>query len=68
MARLKKPEGFKGSPLFADDRGADPESDPSCQIRPDRLDQSGLMYNLKITDFGRCGVLKRNVSRLFKKK
>lgn len=62
MARLKKPDGFRGSPLFADDRGVDPESDPSCQIRPDHMDPSGLMYNLKITDFSRCGVLKRNVS------
>lgn len=61
IARLKKPDGFKGSPLFADDRGVDPEMDPSCQIRPDRLDQTGLAYNLKITDFSRCGVLKRNV-------
>ncbi|GLV45873.1 uncharacterized protein CBL_11670 [Carabus blaptoides fortunei] len=60
MARLKKPDGFKGAPLFADDRGVDPESDPSCQIRPDRLDQTGLAYNLKIIDFSRCGVLKRN--------
>lgn len=62
IARLRKPDGFKGSPLFADDRTVDPELDPSCQIKQDMLDPTGLKYNLKITDFGRCGVLKRNVS------
>ncbi|KAJ8924904.1 hypothetical protein NQ315_001061 [Exocentrus adspersus] len=60
VAKLRKPEGFKGHPLFADDRGADPESDLNCQIRPDTSDPSGLKYNLKINDFSRCGVLKRN--------
>lgn len=66
IAKLKKPEGFKGHPLFADDRAVDPERDSSCQIRPDLLDPTGLRYNLKITDFSRCGVLKRNV-RVFTK-
>lgn len=61
IAKLKKPDGFKGHPLFADDRAVDPERDSSCQIRPDFLDPTGLRYNLKITDFSRCGVLKRNV-------
>lgn len=64
IARLKKPDGFRGSPLFADDRGVDPETDAACQIRPDHTDPAGLMYSLKITDFSRCGVLKRNVSIL----
>lgn len=64
IAKLRKPEGFKGHPLFADDRAVDPERDPSCQIRPDLLDPTGLKYNLKINDFSRCGVLKRNVSGL----
>lgn len=59
-ARLKKPEGFRGSPLFADDRAVEPETDPQCQIRPERSDPSGLLYHLHITDFTRCGVLKRN--------
>lgn len=62
IAKLRKPDGFKGHPLFADDRAVDPEADPACQIRPDLLDLAGLRYNLKITDFSRCGVLKRNVS------
>lgn len=61
-AKLRKPEGFRGSPLFADDRNADPLSDASCQIRPDHTDATELTYNLLITDFSRCGVLKRNVS------
>lgn len=66
VARLKKPEGFRGNPLFADDRAVDPEADPLCQIRPDPQDSTGLTYNLKISEFNRCGVLKRNVSiRLF---
>lgn len=60
VAKLRKPDGFKGSPLFADDRGVNPETDPQCQIRPDRTDPTGLRYSLRITDFGRCGVLKRN--------
>ncbi|XP_050539162.1 uncharacterized protein LOC126904289 [Daktulosphaira vitifoliae] len=59
-ARLKKPEGFKGHPLFADDRTVDPLIDPFCQIRPDLSDVSLLTYNLLVTDFTRCGVLKRN--------
>lgn len=61
-ARLRKPDGFKGTPLFADDRAVDPILDPVCQIRPDLTDVSRLTYNLLITDFNRCGVLKRNVS------
>ncbi|XP_066138940.1 uncharacterized protein [Euwallacea fornicatus] len=60
LAKLRKPEGFKGHPLFADDRAVDPAIDPLCQIRPDQTDNTGLKYNLKITDFGRCGVLKKN--------
>lgn len=60
LAKLKKPDGFKGGPLFADDRGVDPETDLHCQIRPDVTDPIGLKYNLRITDFSRCGVLKRN--------
>lgn len=62
VAKLKKPDGFRGSPLFADDRNVDPDTDTICQIRSDHTDPSGLRYNLRITDFSRCGVLKRNVS------
>jgi len=64
-ARLKKPDGFKGHPLFADDRTVDPLIDPVCQIRPDLSDVSLLTYNLLVTDFTRCGVLRRNVSLTF---
>nr|CAH7727067.1 unnamed protein product [Callosobruchus chinensis] len=60
IAKLRKPEGFKGHPLFADDRSADPEADPVCQVRPEPSDPTGLKYNLKVADFSRCGVLKRN--------
>lgn len=60
-ALLRKPEGFRGAPLFADDRAVDARSDPVCQIRQDGSDPQGLLYRLKITDFSRCGVLKRNV-------
>lgn len=67
-ARLKKPVGFKGAPLFADDRSVNPETDRTCLIRQDIGDPDGITYNLKITDFTRCGVLKRNVSHAkFKK-
>ncbi|CRL00895.1 CLUMA_CG014146, isoform A [Clunio marinus] len=59
-AKLKKPIGFKGHPLFADDRSVSPENDYSCTIKSDRSDLSDLNYDLKITDFTRCGVLKRN--------
>lgn len=61
-ARLKKPVGFKGAPLFADDRSVNPETDRTCLIRQDTADADGVTYNLKITDFSRCGVLKRNVT------
>jgi hypothetical protein len=61
-AKLKKPNGFKGHPLFADDRSVNPELDYSCTIKPERGDPTELNYELKIVDFSRCGVLKRNVS------
>lgn len=61
-ARLKKPVGFKGAPLFADDRAVNPETDRTCLIRQDPEDPDGVTYTLKITDFSRCGVLKRNVN------
>lgn len=60
-AKLKKPENFKGSPLFADDRNVDPEVDFNCAIKPDLSDPTELSYELKILDFSRCGVLKRSV-------
>ncbi|XP_022907862.1 uncharacterized protein [Onthophagus taurus] len=60
VAILKKPEHFKGNPLFADDRDVDPERNSVCQIKQDLKDPNGLKYLLRITDFTRCGVLKRN--------
>lgn len=61
-AKIRRPVGFKGSPLFADDRAADPLTDIQCQIRPDPADALEDNYFLKVTDFSRCGILKRNVS------
>ncbi|XP_044591595.1 uncharacterized protein LOC123269811 [Cotesia glomerata] len=59
-AKIRRPVGFKGSPLFADDRAADPLTDIQCQIRPDPADALEDNYFLKVTDFSRCGILKRN--------
>ncbi|KAJ6645359.1 hypothetical protein Bhyg_00564 [Pseudolycoriella hygida] len=59
-ATLRKPSGFKGSPLFADDRSVNPEVDRLCSIEKDRNDPSEQIFNLKISDFTKCGVLKRN--------
>ena len=61
-AKLKKPEGFKGSPIFADERKVDPSVHPDCQIRPDEADQKKLTFLLKINDLTQCGVLIKNVS------
>lgn len=61
-ARLRKPEKFKGVPLFADDRKKDPLTDPECSIIPDPLDPQGLTYNLKISDLNECGVILKDVS------
>lgn len=63
-AKLRKPEGFKGAPLFADDRAVDPLLDAECQIRPEPDDLTGLAFTLLVTNFQRCGVLKRNVSEV----
>lgn len=60
-AKIKRPVGFRGSPLFADDRAADPLTDIHCQIRPDPSDPQEDNYFLKVTDFTSCGILKRNV-------
>lgn len=59
-AKIKRPVGFKGSPLFADDRAADPLTNINCQIRPDPNDPQEDNYFLKVTDFTRCGILRRN--------
>ncbi|KAF7992056.1 hypothetical protein HCN44_001381 [Aphidius gifuensis] len=59
-AKVRRPIGFKGAPLFADDRAADPLTDTHCQIRPDPTDPQEDNYFLKVTDFSRCGILKQN--------
>ncbi|XP_024083098.1 uncharacterized protein LOC106663019 isoform X2 [Cimex lectularius] len=59
-ARLRRPEGFKGDPLFADDRAIDPLTHPACRITPDLSDIHRQSYLLQVTDFSRCGVLRRN--------
>lgn len=59
-ATLKKPQGFKGAPLFADDRNVNPEADYTCAIKQDPDDPTELTYSLSILDFTRCGVLRRN--------
>ena len=61
-ARLRKPDGFKGSPIFADERKVDPATHPDCQIRPDETDPKGITFVLKITDLTQCGVLIKNVN------
>lgn len=61
-AKIKRPVSFRGAPLFADDRSANPLTDIHCQIRPDPNDPQEDNYFLKVTDFSRCGILKRNVS------
>nr|XP_045626445.1 uncharacterized protein LOC123775357 [Procambarus clarkii] len=55
-----KPEGFRGHPLFADDKRADPFSDKMCQIRQDAQDSSELVYNLLVTDLSKCGVVRKD--------
>ncbi|CAB3362073.1 Hypothetical predicted protein [Cloeon dipterum] len=59
-AKLRKPSGFRGAPLFADDRAVDPSTDPQCQIRLDQSDPTDMTYNMLVTDFHRCGVVKVN--------
>ncbi|KAH8397597.1 hypothetical protein KR215_000141, partial [Drosophila sulfurigaster] len=59
-ATLKRPVGFKGVPMFADDRNAVRDSSPHCIISRDTSDVDERTYSLRINDFTRCGVLKRN--------
>ena len=59
-AKLSKPEGFQGVPIFADDRAIDPETSEVCSIRRIEGDTSGLEYHLNVTDFSSCGVVLRN--------
>ena len=59
-AKLRKPEGFQGVPIFADDRAIDPETSEVCSIQRSKEDVTGLVYNLNVTDFSSCGVVLRN--------
>ena len=63
-AVLHKPQGFKGTPIFADDRQVDASRDPDCQIRPDMTDRRGLAYKLLVRDLNKCGVAKKSVSAI----
>ena len=40
-ARLRKPQGFQGVPIFADDRTIDPETSEVCSIRRNKNDVTG---------------------------
>ena len=64
VARLKKPEYFRGHPLFADDLKVNPRNDPYCSIVSEPGDISGRIYRLTITDLSRCGVTHHSVSKL----
>ncbi|XP_034474110.1 uncharacterized protein LOC117781456 [Drosophila innubila] len=59
-ATLKRPVGFKGVPIFADDRNGVKDTNPHCIISRDNSDVDERTYSLRINDFTRCGVLKRN--------
>ncbi|KAF2367595.1 Zona pellucida domain [Trinorchestia longiramus] len=59
-ARLRKPPDFRGHPLFADDRTINPFLHPECQIRREEKEQSGLIYNLLVTNFRRCGAVTKD--------
>ena len=59
----RKPEGFSGAPIFADDRKVEPRTDPYCRIKPDPSDEDGLIYMLHILDLDKCGVLVKNVRK-----
>jgi len=55
-ARLKKPDGFKGHPLFADDHRVNPATDRDCSIQSEKGDSTGRIYRMTISNFSRCGV------------
>ena len=59
-AKLRKPEGFQGVPIFADDRAIDPETSDVCSIQRSKGDATGLVYDLNVTNFSSCGVVLRN--------
>lgn len=59
-AKLSKPKGFQGVPIFADDRAIDPETSEVCSIQRKQGDATGLVYQLNVTDFSSCGVVLRN--------
>ncbi|KAH8376935.1 hypothetical protein KR093_002290, partial [Drosophila rubida] len=59
-ATLKRPVGFKGVPMFADDRNGAKDLNPHCIISRDSADVDERTYSLRINDFTHCGVLKRN--------
>ncbi|XP_050722706.1 uncharacterized protein LOC127001655 isoform X2 [Eriocheir sinensis] len=54
-ARIRKPEGFRAHPRFADTI-ANSLTDAVCQIRQ----ESQYVYRLMVTDFSSCGVARKD--------
>lgn len=63
VARLKKPEYFRGHPIFADDLKVDPRNNSKCSIVPEPGDISARIYRLVITDLSHCGVTRHAVRK-----
>ncbi|XP_022243389.1 uncharacterized protein LOC106460575 [Limulus polyphemus] len=59
-ATLRKPDGFRGHPVFTNNRGIQPQKHNKCQIIPDPKDTSNSVYFLRIMDFIECPVKKQN--------
>ncbi|XP_023239599.1 uncharacterized protein LOC111638168 [Centruroides sculpturatus] len=59
-AVLKKPDGFKGHPIFAENRNIRAAADEECQIREDKTNPSNVVYRLKVSDYVKCPVERKN--------
>ncbi|XP_013792259.1 uncharacterized protein LOC106476135, partial [Limulus polyphemus] len=59
-ATLKKPPGFRGHPVFADNRHIDPKKHKFCQILSDKDDPKEMTYYLSISDFSECPLHEEN--------
>ncbi|XP_067135091.1 uncharacterized protein [Centruroides vittatus] len=59
-AVLKKPEGFRGHPIFAENRNIRAAADEECQIREDKTNPSNVVYRLKVSDYVKCPVERKN--------
>ncbi|XP_076305456.1 uncharacterized protein LOC143222630 [Tachypleus tridentatus] len=58
-ATLRKPDGFRGHPVFTENRGIQPQKHNKCQIIPDLNDLSSSVYFLRVMDFTVCPVKKQ---------